>query len=329
MNKEIILIDAFITNKIDEQKLIDFIRKIKDTNLPILLISNSIIDRQIIEMIDFYIYDKKNRLFDYNFGSYDKFILWEIIDGIKFNTHYDHKQVHGLSVMINLFSCLTFIKSFGFEYFHRIEYDTELGTETIHKISNISNLISEEGKKGYFILDFEHKTHTFQYFYSEIDLFLNSIPNIRQQMDYVHFINNFYKHNEFVTVEKLMFDQLINLKNIKIIERKNWEFYDSTWNTTSSMAHLEENHKKCRTNFYHGLDSNVIFTKNNEDSKNKRVFFLYSEDKLLDKIVHELEKIHDVKYNYIEKKITKIEIYNDEVLCDIIEPHKEINFIEF
>lgn len=328
MNKEIILIDAFIKNESNEKKLIEFIQRIKKTNIPILLISNSIINQNIVELVDFYIYDKQNRLFDYNFDSYEEFILWEIVNGIKINTHHIHKQLHGLSVMVNLFTCLNFIKSFGFEYFHRIEYDTELGDETLDKITNMSDIILKENKKGYFILDFDRKSHTFQYFYSEINFFIKKIPNIREQSDYVNFIHNFYKKNEFISVEKLFFDQLSRETNIKIIDRKNWEFNDSVWNIISSVTHLDNKYKKCLSDFYHGVTNNLILTKNNEDSNNKREFFLYFENELMGKFLHEVDRIGEIKYNFIDKKIDKIEVYDGNMLFDLIETHKEKNFFE-
>lgn len=328
MGKEIIIIDAFITNYINEQKLIRFIERIKLTNIPILLISNSVIKSEIINEVDYFIYDSNNRLFDDVFDSYEKFILWEIIDGVKFNTYHYHKQKHALSVMVNLFTSLTFIKSLGFEYFHRIEYDTILGDKTIDVIKNINNSVCSEDKKGYFILNHNSKTHTFQYFFSEISFFEEFIPKIREQQDYVDFIKHFYNENKFISVEKLMFDLLYNKECIKIVERDRFEFGDTIWNTVSSDIHLEENQKNCRTSFYKGVNNNIILSKNNINSEVSRKIILYVDDINSGELHHNLNQLYEKQIDYINKDVNKIEIIENEKLIEVIHTNSTENYFE-
>jgi hypothetical protein len=328
MDKEIIIIDAFITNKINESKLHNFIENIKKTKIPILLVSNTVISNELINNVDYYIYDSNNRLLGDNFTNIEKFILWGIIGDIKFNTFHSHTQKHALSVMVNLFNSLWFLKSLGFKYFHRIEYDTILGDKTIELIKNNLSECKKQNKKGYFILNHESQTHTFQYFLSEIDLFFKIIPEIKSEDDYIQIINKNFGTSDFIILEKIMYNLLNDNYEIKIVEWKNFEFNDSIWNTVSSDVHLEDKYKNTRTNLYLGESNNIIFSKQNIQDKSERLIELYTNGEKISQIIHRLNSQDEYSFDFIEKQINKIVVSENNNIIDIIDVKNEINFYE-
>ena len=325
---EIILIDAFITNEINEKKLENFIDRIKITNLPILLISNTILSEKIVNKVNYYIYDSENRLFDDIFEEYEKFILWEVLNDIRFNTLHEHKQKHALSVMVNLFNGIMFAKNIGYKNFHRIENDTILGDNTINFIRKINEKTNGKRKKGYFFLNEKNKTQKFQYFYSNIDFFLKTIPMIKNQNDYLNLLIKQYKSKKFVHIERVMYDLIKDNNELIITFNDGEEINDSIWNTETSIVHIEDKYKNCRTTFYHGDDSNIILSKNNIKCNTKRKILLFKNGIETEVILHELNGLNEYVFNYINKDIDNIIIVeNDSVIDKLIVKNQE-NFYE-
>lgn len=325
---EIILIDAFITNKLNEEKLKNFIDKIKIIDLPILLISNTIISEEIVKKVNYYIYDSENRLFEDSFEEYDEFILWEVLNDIRFNTVYQHKQKHALSVMVNLFNGISFAKNIGYKNFHRIEYDTILGDNTINFIRKIREKTEKEEKEGYFFLNEKNKTQKFQYFYSNIDFFLKNIPLVREQNDYINILNDLYNSKKFVHIERVMYDLLKNNNNLILTFNDGEEINDSIWNTETSTVHIEDKFKNCRTNFYKGKEYNLILSKNNKEFHTKRIIKLFKDNNEVETLTHEISKINEFIFNKLDKNIDKITISENGEIIEKINTINEKNYFE-
>lgn len=325
---EIILIDAFITNKLNEEKLKSFIEKIKIIDLPILLISNTVISEEIVNKVDYYIYDSENRLFEDIFEDYDEFILWETLNDIRFNTVYKHKQKHALSVMVNLFNGIMFAKSIGYKNFHRIEYDTILGDKTINFIKNIRKKTEKEEKKGYFFLNEKNKTQKFQYFYCNIDFFLKTIPLIKEQNHYMNLLIELYNSKKFVHIERVMYDLIKNNNSLIITFNDGEEINDSVWNTETSTVHIEDKFKNCRTNFYKGKEYDLILSKNNKEIDTKRIITLFENDDEVEILTHEISKINEFIFNKVDKNIDKITISENGKIIETIDTINEKNYFE-
>lgn len=312
---EIIIIDAFITNDINEKKLENFIDKIKIINLPILLISNTIINEKILNKVNYYIYDSENRLFDDIFEEYEKFILWEVLNDIRFNTLHEHKQRHALSVMVNLFNGIMFAKNIGYKNFHRIEYDTILGDNTINFIRKINEKTNGKRKKGYFFLNEKNKTQKFQYFYSNIDFFLKTIPLIKNQNDYLNLLIRLYNSKKFVHIERVMYDLIKDNNDLILTFNNGEEINDSVWNITTSEVHLENFEKNCKTRMYKGNEGFIILSKNNIESTINRDIKFYKNNQEIKSITHSLNGRNTYKYDMIREHFDYVNIIeNNELL---------------
>ena len=169
--KTITIIDAFIDNNNQKKLLNEFLLTVNSID-PILLITNSIIDKSIIDKVDYLIYDKNNNLFENTYNNYEKFVLWQRFGNLKFNKVQYHTQKHGLSVLINLFRSIKFAKELGYTHFRRIEYDTILGKESLNNIITTPLDCLNNNKKALFYIN-QKGFHSFQYFFSEINFFFS------------------------------------------------------------------------------------------------------------------------------------------------------------
>jgi len=329
---EVLIIDAFITNDGAKDKLLSFIQNLKKINIPILLVSNTVIDHDIIREVDYYLHDNNNRLFGDVFESYEKFVLFEQHENIKFNTFHYHKQPHALSVMVNLFNALNFIKDLGYTHFHRIEYDTELGDLTLGKIKETSQNVSKDGKKGYFTVNTPYnESQRFQYFFSEIEYFSQIIPLIKNQNDYLELLTKLYSEcKTFQPIEKVMYDLIHNDNNLLIEEvDEAIGFKDSIWNTELSASHLEKKYQECRTSLYKGSDKDIIFSKNNKNKTVKRIISLYKNEKKVEEFIHELDISNQWIWNSLNHDVDTLVIEENGEILDTIKTKDEINYYEY
>ena len=329
--KEIIIIDAFITNSRNKSKLSEFIQSVKKINIPILLVSNTIISEDIIKEVDYYLYDSNNRLFKDTFSFYEKFILFKNRGGIKFNDIHLHKQPHALSVIVNLFNSLNFIKSLGYTHFHRIEYDTVLGDLTLDKIKKTSQRVNENNKKGYFTVNTpDHPSHRFQYFFSEIKYFFQILPLIKDQNDYLNLLTKLYSEcKTFQPIEKVMYDLIHNDSNLLIEEVRNAvEFQDSIWNTETTQAHKEPHQRICKTEFYKDSNNGIIFSENYSNQAIERLIIFYIGDKQIGEIKHILTELNQWIWHSVPEGVDSIIISEKDIHIDKIYLKEKNNYIE-
>ena len=326
--KTITVIDAFISN--DSQKILlnNFLLTINQIN-PILLITNSIIDKSVIDKVDYLIYDKNNNLFESTYNNYEKFILWKRINNLKFNSVHYHTQKHGLSVLINLFRSLKFAKELGYTHFRRIEYDTVLGGKSINDIISTPLDCFNNNKKAKFYIN-EKGYHSFQYFFSEIDFFLNNFPEIKNENDYVNLIQKEFNSLDFVIVEKLM-SYYINKLNKDEIYLKNdlaSELNDSIWNQSLSNSGTIKQMQGCSTELYKQGDKNLIFTLNKQNIPLYRKVIIYYHNNNPDVFEYNCKNEGEWFLNDIKEDVYKIEIYDNNILTLKQSVTKIENYIE-
>jgi hypothetical protein len=111
--KSIILLDAFVTDKQEEGTLINFIDSIKTIGDDLLLMSNTTTSKEVQEKVDYFFYDKQNRLFSEKYSKYDYVNYWTSYDWFKVSNWFPHTQNHGLSVLISLFRSVKIAKELG------------------------------------------------------------------------------------------------------------------------------------------------------------------------------------------------------------------------
>lgn len=317
--KPILIVDAYIEDDNQEKLLNNFLGRVLNI-YPIFLISNSKINQNTLDKVDYFFYDKKNNLFEDEYDNYESFYLWGIVDKFKLHNLYVHKQRHGLSVLINLFRSLKIVKELDFTHFIRVEYDAILGKKTLEDYKNIFNELNVYGKKLKCFVNQNNKVQSFQYFAGEIDFFLNNFIKIKSEKEYQQFINQKYGNNNFVTVEKIMFDLIndLNCENIIILNDLSFELDDTIWNQSASKSHIPKNMVKCQSELYSLKDTDkiILFSKSNTNDKIFRKIILKTDtDDIVFNYFFNEEGIW--YFEYIDKKINNIIIYdNDEIILN-------------
>jgi FkbM family methyltransferase len=235
--KPIIIIDAFFH---DKECFITFkktLANLKNTKIPIMLVTNSNFSESLIKEVDYILYDKNNRLFKNEYVSDDTVFVWYTDKDKYFSFSNNITQKHGLSVLSNLHHSTNLAKSLGFTHFFRIEYDSEI--KNVDKIKHI--MYENKDKNGYIYVN-EDKYLSYQLWYLSLDYFTKIMPNINTEEDYINSkLKLGSKENEFILVEDYLLRLFRNDEGYKDIivntpKQVKIDFPDSSWNTITSAA---------------------------------------------------------------------------------------------
>lgn len=209
MNKAIIILDAFLYSQERIELFEKVLKKIKQIDLPILLISNETVSHNIQKEVDYFIYDKSNILFEHDYDSYPfcnnflktNYFIWE--------QHIDTKQKHGLSVLCNLTKSCDFAIKQGFNKFIRFEWDFLIHDDDLHKIKNLIHSFINSDQKAFFILNPSNqqgeKELPYYFWMIDFDFWNQKFPKITKETDYQNFLFNKTNNKNFVIVERFSY----------------------------------------------------------------------------------------------------------------------------
>lgn len=318
--KSIVIIDCFVHSKKVEEKLKNCVENLKRYNQDILLISNSIISEDVLSFVDYYIYDKENRLFSDGDYKADPITLYKIYDNIEIYEVVSGVQRHGLSVMRNLFKAIKIAKEYGYTHFHRVEVDDIMGEISLDNMTLAPRL----GVDGLFY--FNENDISFHYMYCSIDYFINNIREINTEEDYYNYLKNEMESSSFRNVEEFVYHNLNNsdLTNIKTIKGSNMnkDFPDTNWNTEVSSSNIDSKYKNCTTRMYRVLDSNkndtdslaILSYNYSESICTRRIEMVYNSG-MVKEVYHRMEGKGYWAYEIVPKLVDKILVFeNDELL---------------
>ena len=197
MKNEIFVILSHAPDKVRKDFLFNLVCSLKD-RADILICSHVPIDNQILDLVDYFLYVKKNELlFDSKFKGYlsyetDKFF-------IKSKNFFSYNST--LAVYNLLFPGLVFAKQSDYQIAHLLEYDCqvsfleEFNNNSELLISNPYNVICYNKGEGSFFLTGEFQSY-------DLDKYF---------LDSFSFSNNFIKNKipEYLLCEPLTYDLLI------------------------------------------------------------------------------------------------------------------------
>lgn len=340
-SKTILIIDSFISSPMIEQKLSNCIDRFKSKNFDILLISNTIAPKEIINKVDYYFYNHRNLLFKRDYDNIAEIDFWETND--LFTKHEFEKglQRHGLSVLVNLNMALTISKELGYKYFHRVEVDDLFSDKALEYITSVKDLCKNLNKKALFY--YNENNVSFHYFFSEIDFFQKNIESIKSEEDYVNYLRNNGHNNNFLIAEEFIYDNL-KKKGDELVLIKNGltdiniDFEGTNWNTETSESNINPLHKGVTTKIYRFFqkdqeDTNkrIIMTKSFKSGSSTRQILLINDDNALSKMEHQVDCKHCWFYTIVDNNFNKIEVYeNDELLYEVKNDNitNYINFLQ-
>lgn len=170
MKDHVIVINSHINNKAKEDILIECIKQLKKTGIDIMISSHTRISSEILDLVDYYVFDKDNPMI----SSHTDFYFWRNKQiEIQIKTPL---SAHSYTALKNVKNAVYFAKSLGKKYFYHIEYDCVISDEDVDTLLNLPK--ENKGHLGYFDiynLSPGHKGISMLFYYSEVDSFLNIV----------------------------------------------------------------------------------------------------------------------------------------------------------
>lgn len=316
--KSILILDAFISDKVDEGILSNFIDSSKTISNDVLLMSNTKISEEIQDKVNYFFYDKRNQLFGEEYDNYEIVNYYTHYGNFKVSNIFPHTQPHALSVLISLFRSVKIAKELGYTHFIKMEYDAIIGEETKTKLEKIVDECLTMGKKGIFYVN-EHSSMSVHYFLCEIDYFLNNFWNITCEQDYIDYLRINYNNRDFQIMEKFMAENVkrLNPNDVLIFNNFYEEFSDTLWNSKASRVYYDKKYKECVTKFYLNVknpDEVVIYSKNVKSTPDFRKIVVKFNDGTEREIIHEFDGYGVWIYNLLPNNIEKMMIYDKDGL---------------
>jgi len=217
-NKDLFVLSTYIDNSIKKTITIDCINSIKKMNKDIMLSSHIPINDDVIEMTDFYIYDKYNPMIKHSLYNN----CWYETNECKINVNFDKlKNVNNLnqslSVLNNIENSVRMAKSLGFKRIINITYDFIFSDDDLTTIQKLLNRLDETNKQGYFMKFKDNNLDVLKtvFFIIDVDLFVNVFDNIRTEINYNNDCKNLGIDN---FLERYFYKKLENHQNNLLIE---------------------------------------------------------------------------------------------------------------
>lgn len=320
--RPIFIIDCFAQTERLEEKLHERVRLLKEKGADVMLISNTPVGKETISLLNYYVYDAENHLFNENLKAAD-IKLFHSIGNITFYEVLTGVQRHGLSVMRNLFKSLKIAREYGYTHFHRIEVDDLMGEESLKSMISMPDLVERNGKKGMFFFNDNNQESniSFHYMYCEIEHFLNNVMNIETQEDYMCYLREEMQTDSFRNVEEFVRNNL-NSTSHKLFICDGTETYkyfpDTTWNTEISQSNLSQRFRNCTSRIYRVLHEGIeqmdhwmVITFNYSDKMKRRRIELLTDGRVVGELTHQAESIGFWACNKVPRGVDAIRVMED------------------
>lgn len=304
--KKIIIIDTYPNSERKMDVLENCVRKLKNKGFDLMITSHLPIKENIIELVDFYIYDKENILLPEHLTPVcihksDDFLV-EIFD-----------RGHLLTICKNIYNSINFCKSLGYEFFFFMEYDNILSERDIEKLNYIQKKTIEEGKKLFFFqYDLEKEKDRFRYetliFGGLVEHFHTNLLPIKPE--------DLYKL-KMRTLESIFYEIFENKEEIFTIEHKEYDLAAKRFFNSSQINIFSQTDFKCELvqDVYNG--DIFIFIINNSDK------IIYIKEKNIT-----LQENYWILLGYENEDFITLQI-GEDIIKKSLKFNEEKNTIEF
>jgi hypothetical protein len=345
--KVITIVDCFIHNKRVEEKLIAKLKKIRGEGQEVLLVTNSSnICSETILNCDYVIYNSKNNLFEKKYDGISTVDFWCNHGSFVSHSFSGGLQRHGLSVLINIFSSLLYIKNLGFTHFQRLEVDDIFSEEGENFILNTVKRIEDGDLDGIFYLNesFHPFDISFHYFCCEIDIFLGLVKNVFSEDDYRKILAEDFGSLNFVIAEEFIYkfikrisenpDSKVELRSGSVMDL---DFPDTLWNTETSPSNTGGQNSGIFTGLYvkkmqdDSISGLVYYSRNLEESPRSFRVLCYQDDLEIDSFYHILPGRGNWCYNDIKSNCSRVEVYEGDslIMSSLCDVDNISNYIKF
>lgn len=341
--KEIVIIDCFVTNKDVELKLVDQISRFKSRGLDVMVVSNTALSGDIIESVDYYLYDRRNQLFqnDYEDVAGVRFSESVYSEGMSFVVHKIKPglQRHGLSVLVNMHNSVSLAKSLGYDRFWRVEVDDIFSDASMEYVVRSGLELDGAGKRALLFRNIPSSENveirpnvSFHFMYWDVDYFLSVVPKINSESDYEDVLSRFYGSRRFVIVEEYVYDAVHRAGEDDVLFRDGGKMGDffpgTTWNTCMSLSNLGIGGASSNIYTIQGDERKFVFSKSYSDNPmSRRVNLLYPDGS--SEIVHNMPFLGSWCWNIVDPGILGIEVFDGDTLLYTEMVDGLSNFVDF
>lgn len=332
--ESIVIIDSFVHSKNIENRLVDFLKELKEMNKKVLLVNNKHFSDKVYKYVDYIYFDKRNQLLEYDDYKNSYIIdFWKKTESFIAHDLLDVVQFHGLAVMINFKNALEYAKTLGFESFERLEIDCILGEESKKFIKSVPELLKRNNKKSLVYYNHEDVTSdiVFWYMYGNIDDFIEIVPDIQNEDDFRKCLVDLYGEVKYVLVEKIFYDKLKQFGEDNFIIRTKNQFHenfcDTPFNQETSPANIPKKYQGTTTRLYRTQyiendeekykDDLLLISWNYSSSPKNRTIDVVYKDGTVKQFEHNIKRKsekNDYQVDYVGFDVDSINVYENGIL---------------
>lgn len=239
MNRFAIHIHLFLTSREAELTAYNNLRKLKKAGFSIIVTSPKPLPLDFYSVIDFFYFDRENQLFEQTYEDIKPTVQWFANSIFTLNFVVQKIQPHGLAVLRSMIKGCQVAKMAGFDYIIRFEHDDLFGKESIKKLKEKIDLISNIGYDFYLYKnDYgdnkERSDISVHLMFYKSDSFSSVFEKIKDETDYNVALESFGLAKKAILLEEFLWLSLKNVNyNIHYQDGQNQfaEFNDTHFNS--------------------------------------------------------------------------------------------------
>lgn len=319
LNRPIFLVSTYIYNEETEKILTNSLIQLRQTQIPIMVVSNSPLQSQTLDLVDYFVYLQDAPFFGDHYSEIPVVNFW--FGNSSFETHHwiHSYQRYGLSVLRNLFTGLDLAQSLGFDSFIWMTGDNDFGPISLEKLKDMPAECSRLNKKAIVYVNGPTNLSSVP-LCSNIEYFKNLIPCIKKEDDYLKFLMEVQGNLNFMDVESFLGINLELKGDDKILQKNGLsdlfsDFPDTKWNLVTAVYTTDPKYSGCVTgafnfeNIVNGDIGKCVFSRNQRDTPVTRNIEVYFKDNTVETFNQELGP-NFWKFNYFPD-FEKIRVFED------------------
>jgi len=196
MNNDVLVVGQIYAKTEDDIQIYEnCVRQLKKLGCKIMIADSSVCQTKFdyLNLCDYYLYDKENRLFINH--KYDNYYInhYVLSDNVKLTYPCINHPVHELNILYTITKTFNLARTIGYKYIIRLECDAIITDEHIELIKNKVNECISLGKRS--VLSTIDNSVSTEYvstniLFCDINWFLSKVGNVRTENDWFEFVKN-------------------------------------------------------------------------------------------------------------------------------------------
>lgn len=308
MKNDVLLVGQIYINNIRDLEIYEFNTKNnKNFGYDILIVDSSKSKFKFdYTLADYYMYDKKNLLFNRNPFDFINFYYFHM--NIQLNIFCSNSSPHELNILYQNTKAFNFAKSLGYKYILRVESDLEFTSKDIEEINKKIDECKSFNKKAIF-MKIDDTYIGFHISFWNIDYYFEKIGEIFSQKDWENLLKKYNIIDEGLekTIPKIINNEedFLKFDDLHSEPQKGFRYKETKMYFDSD----------CIIDFFKSEDNNVYFaTANNSKDKfpNKLILTQYTQNGILKNEIVDLGET--VSWVLIDTNIKNVELeVNDNI----------------